>query len=614
MPMPFVRRSRRPRDIIVALLMVLALLQLWHLAKTTKPDSSTSTSSATPWSAPLSPSSAPPQGWAELEHWMNVASPPPPPVKFVPSSFDWGAVELTLLPPLKAPMPKPRQKTRVPIQHRFEAEDPRDAQIRVARLRDVRNLFKENWESYRRYAWKKDALLPISAGSRDQFSGWAATLVDCLDILWIMGLRDEFNEAVAAVATIDFGKSTSFRVNVFETNIRYLGGLLAAYDLSGNDVLLRKAVELGNMIHGAFNTKDGLPVDFLDFAAAKKGTGLNVEGTVVSASPGTLSLELTRLSQVTGDPKYYNAVTKVMDLFHDGQNKTALPGVWPLWVSMSRQDVTSGNTFTLGGSEDSLYEYLPKMHQLMGGGDPKYETMYKTFADTADRHFLFRPMLPKEDDILLPGNINIVNGKPELDPETEHLACFVGGMFALAGRLFDSAADVDRGAKLTNGCVYAYKSFPTGMMPERIDLAPCASRASCPWDEEFWVKERKKRPEWKEHLPKGFTTAKDPRYLLRPEAIESVFYMHRITGRPEFREAAWDMFKAVSEGTKTEYANAAVLDVTKGEYPLPKEDYMESFWLAETLKYFYLIFSPPDIISLDDFVLNTEAHPFKIPR
>lgn len=553
-----IMRSAR-RHAAIALVVIFGLWQLW----------------STQWAVRLSSSSSPiPDDWARLEHWMNHAAPPPR-IHGVASSFDWASVELRLLPPASSPMP-PRQSGRSPsIQHRFEAESPRDAKVRVARLGRVRRLFRDNWESYRRFAWKKDALLPISAGSRDQFSGWAATLVDCLDTLWIMGLRDEFNEAVAAVATIDFGKSSTARVNVFETNIRYLGGLLAAYDLSGNALLLAKATELGNLLHGAFNTKNGMPVDFIDFAAAKRGDGLNVEPTVVAASPGTLSLEMTRLSQMTGDPKYYNAVARVMDVFHQGQNKTALPGAWPFWVSMSRQDVTSGNTFTLGSSEDSLYEYLPKMHQLLGGGDPKCEVMFKTFADVADKHFLFRPMLPDEDDILLPGNVNIVDGEPVLDPEMEHLACFIGGMWALAGRLFEQPADVDRGAKLTNGCVYAYRSFPTGMMPERLDLAPCQSRHHCPWDEALWVKERDKRPEWKSHLPKGFTTAKDPRYLLRPEAIESVFYLHRIIGRPEFREAAWAMFEAVSKGTRTDYANAAVLDVTKAEYPLPMEDYME---------------------------------------
>ncbi|PHH64343.1 hypothetical protein CDD81_4700 [Ophiocordyceps australis] len=557
--------------------------------------------------------------WSRLEHSMNRGTNTN--ADSSASSFDWASVKLRHEPDWPqdvSSMPEASdngetRRKRPRIQHEFDTESTHAGKIRLGRQAEVRKLFIKNWESYKRFAWGRDALLPISGSARDQFSGWAATLVDALDMLWIMGLRDEFDEAVAAVAAIDFGSSTSSRVNMFETNIRYLGGLVAAYDLSGRKVLLQKAVELGNMIYAGFNTPNGMPVDFIDFEAAKTGDGLEVEDTVVSAAPGTLSLELTRLSQLTADPKYHDAASRVTQVFYRGQNFTELPGVWPMWVSMKRRDVTSGGTFTLGGSVDSLYEYLPKMHQLLSGGDKRYQEMSQTFLDTVNQHFLFRPMLPGGDDILLPGNINMEQGRPILDPETEHLACFVGGMFGLAGRLFDRPADVDRAIKLTNGCVYAYRAFPTGMMPERIDTAPCLSRATCPWNEDIWVRERDRRPEYKSHLPKGFTTAKDPRYILRPEAIESVFYMHRITGRAEFQEAAWDMFQAVSNGTRTEYANAAVLDVTMDEYPLPQEDYMESFWLAETLKYFYLVFSAPDVISLDDYVLNTEAHPFRIP-
>lgn len=533
------------------------------------------------------------------------------------SSFDWSAIPFrypphntTHLPPRHKQPPLPR------IQHRFGPESPAAAKERIKRLKAVKQVFLRAWQAYKGYAWKQDALLPISGGGREQFSGWAATLVDALDTLWIMGLREEFDEAVAAVAEIDFGSSTSSRVNIFETNIRYLGGLLAAYDLSGREVLLKKAVELGDLIYAGFNTENGMPVDFLNFYSAKSGEGLVVESSVVSASPGTLSLELAHLSQVTGDDKYYSAVSQVMDVFYQGQNKTRLPGVWPIDVNMRAKDVVSGSRFTLGGCADSLYEYLPKMHQLLGGGEPKYETMSRTFLQAADRHFVFRPMLPgAEEDVLMPGNVNVDedSGEAVLDPETEHLACFVGGMFGLAGRLFSRPDDVETGVRLTNGCVYAYRAFPTGMMPERLDLAPCRDRSSrCPWDEEHWLEERAKRPEWEPHLPRGFTSAKDPRYLLRPEAIESVFYSYRITGRQEFQTAAWDMFTAVEKGTRTQFANAAVLDVTRAADELPQEDYMESFWLAETLKYFYLMFTTPDIISLDDYVLNTEAHPFKL--
>jgi mannosyl-oligosaccharide alpha-1,2-mannosidase len=106
-------------------------------------------------------------------------------------------------------------------------------------------------------------------------------------------------------------------------------------------------------------------------------------------------------------------------------------------------------------------------------------------------------------------------------------------------------------------------------------MAPCPSRSSCTWDEDQWLVERQKRPEWKEGLPKGFTTAKDPRYILRPEAIESVFVLYRITGQDRYQDIAWNMFEAIANGTATDIANAAVTDVTTEIRPLPQEDYME---------------------------------------
>ncbi|KAH8668714.1 glycoside hydrolase family 47 protein [Xylariales sp. PMI_506] len=532
-----------------------------------------------------------------------------------PSSFNWSDIELQYDEGNYSAVPSGQRRRLPKIQHRFRSETVKEEQRRKYRRGEVRQLFQRDWYAYREYAWKKDALKPVSGGYTDQFSGWAATLVDSLDTLWIMGLKSEFEEAVEAVAELDFGLSTSRRVNTFETNIRYMGGLLSAYDLSKHPVLLEKATELGNLLYIAFNTENRMPVDFIDFEQAKTGRALSVEQRVVSASPGTLSLEMTHLSQVTGDPKYFDAASRVMHLFHHQQNMTLIPGLWPMHVSMRNQNLTSGRFFTLAGSADSLFEYLPKMTALLRGAEPMYEEMSLDFLDAADQHMLFRPMIPENEDILSPGNAFVDgNGKITLDPESEHLGCYLGATFALSGRLFNRPHDVDTGSKLTKGCIYAYKSFPTGVGPERWNMAPCKSRTECEWDEEIWQQELKRQWAWEEHLPKGFTTAKDPRYLLRPEAIESVFVLYRITGRSEFQEAAWDMFQAVRNATRTPYASGAVLDVTQPVGPDQVDDYMESFWLAETLKYFYLVFSPPDLINLDEYVLNTEAHPFLIPK
>jgi mannosyl-oligosaccharide alpha-1,2-mannosidase len=113
-------------------------------------------------------------------------------------------------------------------------------------------------------------------------------------------------------------------------------------------------------------------------------------------------------------------------------------------------------------------------------------------------------------------------------------------------------------------------------------------------------------------LPTGFTSMDDRRYILRPEAIESVFILYRITGDQELQEVAWKMWQSIDKHTKTDIANAAIMDMSDPN--APKSDSMESFWTAETLKYFYLIFSDPSLISLDDYVFNTEAHPFKRPH
>jgi mannosyl-oligosaccharide alpha-1,2-mannosidase len=191
--------------------------------------------------------------------------------------------------------------------------------------------------------------------------------------------------------------------------------------------------------------------------------------------------------------------------------------------------------------------------------------------------------------MLLSGTVHVdyQTGEPHLDPETEHLTCFIGGTFALAGRLLHSEEDVAVGARLTRGCVYAYRAFPTGLMPERFSMVPCPrhdddDEIPCKWDEQKWAEERDRqlrlkndRPDQQQqHLPGGFTRVPDKRYILRPEAIESVFYMWRITGDAEWRDAAWDMFRGVAEATATDLGAAAVVDVTVADKP-ELEDYME---------------------------------------
>ncbi|KAF4119582.1 mannosyl-oligosaccharide alpha-1,2-mannosidase [Geosmithia morbida] len=527
------------------------------------------------------------------------------PPAFVPSSFDWSQVPLFYPPRTIKALPTGRPSPLPPIQAPASAFDQRPDRRRDA----VRRAFKRSWDAYKEHAWLQDELKPISGGGKRSFGGWAATMVDSLDTLWIMGLHDEFAEASWAAGSIDFADTKDGAADLFETTIRYLGGLLSAYDLSGNEALLKKAKELGDMLHRGFDTPNNLPGYWMNFRDALEGTQ-KAGVRDPSAVPASLCLEFTRLSQITGDPRYYAATDKVTRFLERIQYKTALPGMWPIRLDF-RNEAARDSLYTIGAAADSLYEYLPKMHALLGGVDGTYEKLYRGAMDAVTNNLLFRPMLPDKADVLFSGDA-IVDDKmpPKVDRKarSQHLACFAGGMFGLGGKLFSIDSHVDIGERLARGCGWAYNQFPTGLMPEEFTMVPCASLDGCEWDEKVWAA----KAIGSSSLREGWANIDDARFLLRPEAIESIFLLYRMTGKEYLKDMAWDMFKSIQKSTETELAYSSIQDVTAlGK--TKKRDSMESFWTAETLKYFYLIFSPPSLISLDDYVLNTEAHPFKRP-
>jgi len=474
-----------------------------------------------------------------------------------------------------------------------------------------------------------DELSPLTGRGRNRFGGWAATLVDALDTLWIMGMKDEFNEAAKAADSIDFSSSADNIINIFETTIRYLGGFLAAYDLSNNIDLLHKAVEVGEMLLIAFDTPNRFPITRWEWARAANGDRQTTPDFMLVSELGSLTLEFTRLSQLTGDPRWYDAVNRIMTLFDNQQSVTKLPGLWPVVVDPRHENLTVDTYFTFGGMSDSLYEYLPKEYILLGGHVAMYQKMYEQSITAATEALFFRPMTPNEDDILISGDAFASEDGSTYasEPKGQHLGCFTGGTLALGGRLFSNETHVALGKKLTEGCIWAYQAMERGIMPEIAHFAPCSSTSFCQWNETLWQSEVLARQGsdrksldaqevvQRKNLPKGYTDVSDARYILRPEAIESVFYMYRITGDQKYQDAAWEMFRDIDMVSKTEFANAAVIDITKpvSAGKALQMDSMESFWMAETLKYFYLIFSGPELISLDNYVLNTEAHPLKRP-
>lgn len=286
---------------------------------------------------------------------------PPPPS--LPEGFQWKDVPTHYPVSEMIPLPTSEPQTIPKIQSAPTPESALQKLERKERLAAVKKTFLRSWSAYKRYAWRQDEVAPLSGQYKNGFGGWGATLVDTLDTLWIMDLDHEFDIAVSALKELSFTSSTFYKVNLFETTIRYLGGLLSAYDLSGDryPTLLEKAIELGDMLYVAFDTPNRMPIAHWDWMSAAKGARQKTPDSVALAEIGSLTLEFTRLTQLTGDPKYYDAVQRIMDVFEAQQMQTGIPGMWPISLSTKDLDFTRDRTFTWGAMADSMYEYLPKV-------------------------------------------------------------------------------------------------------------------------------------------------------------------------------------------------------------------------------------------------------------
>jgi len=252
----------------------------------------------------------------------------------VPTTIHWEKQkEHFPVPPeslIKLPTGSP--KTIRKIQHNFNDETV-DARItREKRQSQVKEEFQRAWNGYRKHAWLHDELSPVTGNFRDPFCGWAATLVDTLDTLWIMGLQEEFEEAANAVDLIDFTTSTRSDIPMFETTIRYLGGLLAAYDVSNHQYknLLDKAVELADILMGAFDTPNRMPILYYQWKPAFASQPHRASQRSSLAEIGSLAMEFTRLAQLTSEPRYYDAVARITNALSEWQDRgTKLAGVFP---------------------------------------------------------------------------------------------------------------------------------------------------------------------------------------------------------------------------------------------------------------------------------------------
>ncbi|OQS07422.1 ER degradation-enhancing alpha-mannosidase [Thraustotheca clavata] len=431
----------------------------------------------------------------------------------------------------------------------------------------VKTMFYHAYDNYMEHAFPLDTLKPISCKGDTFELGKIPmlTLIDTLDTLVVFNNTKEFRRAVALVLDhADFNIDTE--VSVFETTIRVLGGLLSAHlfavdpnlhiynNQNGyNDGLLKLAVDLADRLLPAFVTKTGIPYGTVNLRyGVPRG-----ETTVAStAGSGSLTMEFTMLSVLTGNPVYAIASRKAVRALFDRRSSVGLLG--------KHIDVDTGDwTETISGpgsNSDSFYEYLLKMYTLFG--DIESLSMFAQVYTNVMEH-------NKHGDWY--GDVSMWDGcTGGANIIFDNLIAFWPGMQTLLG-------DFSSSAKSLNAYYQVWHKY--GFLPEQFDV-----------------------DRWRPKKSQG------NRYPLRPELIESTFYMHAATNDATWLKAGAAFVQSLERFSKTTCGYASIADVESRT----QEDDMPSFFLSETCKYLYLLFDNDNFIRHGNYVFTTEAHPFPV--
>jgi mannosidase alpha-like ER degradation enhancer 2 len=411
----------------------------------------------------------------------------------------------------------------------------------------VKGEFLHAWNAYRYYAWGHDALYPLSKKSHDWYgTPLLMTPVDAYDVLLLMGLSKEADEAKRLITdSLSFDKN--IEVQSFEITIRLLGGLLTAYQMDGDKRFIQLAEDLGKRLLPVYSSSTGMPYRFVNLKSGKIRDSLNNPAEI-----GTALIEFGTLSKLTGTPIYYEKAKNALVALYNRRSKIGLVGE----VINVETGVWTRRTSHIGGGIDSYYEYLFKAWLLFGDEDCRRmadESMKAIDAYLAD----------STHGGLWYGQVDMDTGK-RTGTTFGSLESFFPALLSLSGY-------VKKAAALEQSCFTMWNLYD--IEPEEIDYSTMK------------------------------VTAKE--YFLRPEIIESAYYLYHFTGETKYRKMGEIFFNDIVKYCRTETAYAMLRDVTTKE----KSDRMESFFFAETLKYLYLLFAPPERLRFDDVIFNTEAHP-----
>ncbi|RXN16449.1 mannosyl-oligosaccharide 1,2-alpha-mannosidase IA-like protein [Labeo rohita] len=482
-----------------------------------------------------------------------------------------------------------------------------------------------------------------------------ASIVDSLDTLYIMGLMEEYEEAKEWVQN-NLDLNSNGEASLFEVNIRYVGGLLSAYYLTGaeiefvvhasakslsraqqsaviypcvhvrresimhscrlNDInqaksesrdlewrpdealvmsaytnavsmspgvcgaeiFKQKVVELGEKLLPAFNTPTGIPRGVINLGSGTSWSwGWASAGSSILAEFGTLHLEFVHLTELSGNPVFTEKVMNIRKLL----NKIEKPhGLYPNFLSP-----VSGNWVqhhvSIGGLGDSFYEYLIKSFLMSDKTDQEAKKMYYSAMEAIETNLVQKSPAGLTYVAEWRGGI--------LDHKMGHLACFSGGMIGIGaddGPAGQRQHYLDLAAEITHTCHESYSRSATKLGPEAFRFDAGAEATA--------------------------TRLSDRYYILRPEVIESYMYMWRLTHDPKYREWGWEAVEALEKHCRVDAGFSGIRDVYAST--VSHDNMQQSFFLSETLKYLYLLFSDDDLLPLEDWVFNTEAHPLPVIR
>jgi ER degradation enhancer, mannosidase alpha-like 2 len=414
---------------------------------------------------------------------------------------------------------------------------------------EVKAEFLHAWNGYKKYAWGHDDLKPLSKTHHDWYAQpLLMTPVDALDTMIIMGL-DEEAAATKQYILDNLSFDKDIEVQNFEITIRLLGGLLTSYQLTNDKRFLTLAEDLGNRLLPVFNSPTGMPYRYVNLK-----TGKTRDPISNPAETGTLLIEFGTLSRFTNKSVFYDKAKRALVETYNRRSKIGLVGEW---INVETGEWTKTDSH-ISGAIDSYYEYLLKCWLLFGDLDCK--RMWDESIVAINKYL--------QDD--------------------------------WKGELWYSHADMNTGARraTTYGALDAF--FPAALALSG-DLRRARRLQQSAYS--MW-REAGIEPEEFDYRA-GKITA--PGYPLRPEIIESTYYLYQYTKDNGYLLMGQELWKDFVQHCRTDVAYAALKNVVTKE----KADSMQSFLFAETFKYFYLLFAPPDTVDFRNVIFNTEAHPIR---